>query len=147
MLLAKLDMFAIAPLSFSGVDRVKGQLDELSFRIRSINQFIEITHDRSSTAEMAYDSLKAGFNSTSARLGQITNQVSELTTLSEWLIEEAVLSGAKTNDSDMVDLAVDEYVSIIDRRADGWEPGPKLLVVYHNQITIALRPPRWPMTP
>ncbi len=92
----------------SGVDRVKGQLDELSLRIRSINKFIEITHDRSSTAEMAYDSLKAGFNSTSTRLGQITNQVSELTTLSEWLIEEAVLSGAKTDDSDMVDLAVEK---------------------------------------
>ena len=91
----------------SGVDRVKSQLDELSYRIRSINGFIEITHDRSSTADMAYDSLREGFNSTTSRLTQITNQVAELTTLSEWLIEEAVLSGAKTNDSEMVDLAVE----------------------------------------
>ena len=90
----------------SGVDRVRGQLYELTYRIRSINDFIEVTHDRSATAEMAYDSLRDGFNSTTQRVAQITKQVSDLTSLSEWLIEEAVLSGAKTDDSDMVDVAV-----------------------------------------
>ncbi|NNN13122.1 MAG: hypothetical protein HKL81_05160 [Acidimicrobiaceae bacterium] len=97
------------------------QVVEVSERIESIDGFVQTASRLSTKSEVAFASLRAGFEDSTEGLRRGSQETSELISVAEWLLEEAILSGANCADERSVRLAVScakriagEFESLID---------------------------------
>ncbi len=97
------------------------QVTEVSERIESIDGFVQTANRLSTKNQAAFASLRTGFDHSTEGLRKVSQETSELITVAEWLLDEAVLSGANSNDEYAVRLAIScanriavEFESLID---------------------------------
>lgn len=82
------------------------QIAEVSERIESINGFVQTSSRLSAKSEVAFVSLRAGFDDATEGLRNSSQETSELIAVADWLLEEAALSGANSVDEHTVHFAV-----------------------------------------
>ncbi len=99
----------------ASVQSVKSQVDELTSRLHRVAEFSETTASNSSEARSSFSALSNGLTANAQKLVAVTTEVGELTSLSENLITQAVLSGVETPDTQYVALATQGAAEISER--------------------------------